>query len=477
MGILARLLNAASLGLVDGNNLEYQARDGMGLVSEQEKTQRQLQESAQQTQLRQMADENRNAQSIQNATTYSPLFEALNSPDKITSDQAYRQYSQIGAQDPGIRDAYMTWRDRDTSSSIKDAELYGKRVSGEKDRSKMEDAARKQQEARRQQGILMIRRSGGTRGLEQAGLSPDLSPEEALSFANSEAALSPIDMTPGVKEDLLAIGVDPNLATLEDTQRAKRAAQERNLAARKAGAPKLSVSTGQTPAGGLEGSTRGKMELESIESDTLLRSIDDQMENFDRSFLETGTQVQGALANVADKLGFESAADEIMSPEKRESYNTFAASVSKNLSEQINRLSGAAVSAQELNRLKDSLPNSDMSPGKFKSAVRSTQRQLMRIRRRNALIRQSNPELDAMDPDSPEYKKAIRREIERGTSSAPPLNMNTLGGEIKRMIDLGVPYDQRNQKLLSDGWLTREQLRMLDAGDKRGLAESLKGYE
>ena len=229
MGILARLLNTASLGLVDGNNLEYQARDGMGLVSEQEKAQRQLQEAAQQTQLRQMEDANRQAQSMQNATKFSPLFEALNSPDQITNETAYRQFTEIGAKNPEIRDAYNEWRQKDTELSIADAGLSAKVMSVEGAQQEMKSKERKDADARMNQGSIAAIRTGGKRGAALLGLPPDSSPETVLAVAQEyRQGLSP-SLTDRQSYELGAAGFDPLTADSDKIKTSAEIAQQKRI--------------------------------------------------------------------------------------------------------------------------------------------------------------------------------------------------------------------------------------------------------
>jgi hypothetical protein len=103
---------------------------------------------------------------------------------------------------------------------------------------------------------------------------------------------------------------------------------------------------------------------------------------FDPQFLQVPGRLKGTALKVKDLAGGMLGDMTPQETEYLEKFSTFKAEGSKNLSAILNRLSGAAISPAEGERLKKGIPNDEDSPtefvAKYKAAVKDTSRAIMR---------------------------------------------------------------------------------------------------
>jgi len=185
--------------------------------------------------------------------------------------------------------------------------------------------------------------------------------------------------------------------------------------------------------------------------------------------------VRGKLAEVADFVSPE-LSDAIMNPEQRRKYDTFAVETSQEFSAAINRLSGAAVSEQELARLKQGLPNASMTPKRFKSAMNATMGRVMFYRRRTSKIRELRPDLMGLPPDAPELVKGLQ-EINARALASPRLTQDAIDAESDRLLEAGLNEAQMVNQLQETGYITGRMADAVRAGDKAAYDELLKGIQ
>jgi hypothetical protein len=103
---------------------------------------------------------------------------------------------------------------------------------------------------------------------------------------------------------------------------------------------------------------------------------------FDPQFLQVPGRLKGTALKVKDLAGGMLGDMTPQETEYLEKFSTFKAEGSKNLSAILNRLSGAAISPAEGERLKKGIPNDEDSPtefvAKYRAAVKDTSRAIMR---------------------------------------------------------------------------------------------------
>ncbi len=136
---------------------------------------------------------------------------------------------------------------------------------------------------------------------------------------------------------------------------------------------------GGVSAGDLSSPTKTKLQDAIIQSTDELERLNSIGEGFDPQFLQIPGRLKGASLKVKDLAGMELNADE---KDYLTKFSTFKADAAKNLSTILNRLSGAAISPAEGERLKKGIPNDDDSPtqfvAKYRAAVKDSTRAIMR---------------------------------------------------------------------------------------------------
>lgn len=144
--------------------------------------------------------------------------------------------------------------------------------------------------------------------------------------------------------------------------------------------------------GELTSKTKGGLEDEAIESIKGLDRLKAAGETFDREFLTLGGKVSAAITAGKEKLGFETSdADR----EKLTRYTEFKRAALANLNEYINRITGAAVGADEAPRLIAAMPSAGQglfdgdSPTEFKAKYNAVVKDLERAAARSIYARRN----------------------------------------------------------------------------------------
>lgn len=139
------------------------------------------------------------------------------------------------------------------------------------------------------------------------------------------------------------------------------------------------------PAGGvgpadLSGPTKNKLQDSIIQATDELERLNSIGEGFDPKFLQIPGRLKAGALKLKDISGLKD-----LTPEESQyldKFSTFKADSAKNLSTILNRLSGAAISPAEGERLKKGIPNDEDSPtqfiAKYRAAVKDSTRAIMR---------------------------------------------------------------------------------------------------
>lgn len=132
----------------------------------------------------------------------------------------------------------------------------------------------------------------------------------------------------------------------------------------------------------LSGPSKNRLQETIIQATDELDRLNSIGEGFDPAFLQIPGRLKGAGLKVKDLAGGYLGE---LSPEESDylaKFSTFRADAAKNLSSILNRLSGAAISPAEAQRLKTGIPNDEDSPtqfmAKYQSAVKDATRAVMR---------------------------------------------------------------------------------------------------
>jgi hypothetical protein len=134
--------------------------------------------------------------------------------------------------------------------------------------------------------------------------------------------------------------------------------------------------------GELSGPTKNKLQESIVQATDELDRLNSIGQDFDPKFLQIPGRLKGGALKVKDLAGGMLGE---MSPDEQQylsKFSTFKADAAKNLSLILNRLSGAAISPAEGERLKKGIPNDNDSPtqfiAKYQSAVKDSSRAIMR---------------------------------------------------------------------------------------------------
>jgi hypothetical protein len=134
--------------------------------------------------------------------------------------------------------------------------------------------------------------------------------------------------------------------------------------------------------GELSGPTKNKLQESIVQATDELDRLNSIGQDFDPKFLQIPGRLKGGALKVKDLAGGMLGE---MSPEETQylsKFSTFKADAAKNLSLILNRLSGAAISPAEGERLKKGIPNEEDSPtqfiAKYQAAVKDSSRAIMR---------------------------------------------------------------------------------------------------
>lgn len=135
-------------------------------------------------------------------------------------------------------------------------------------------------------------------------------------------------------------------------------------------------------ANDLSGPTTNRLQEAIVQSTDELDRLNSIGQGFDPKFLQIPGRLKGAGLKVKDLAG---GLLGNLSPEESDyltRFSTFKADAAKNLSTILNRLSGAAISPAEGERLKKGIPNDEDSPtqfvAKYQAAVKDATRAIMR---------------------------------------------------------------------------------------------------
>lgn len=145
------------------------------------------------------------------------------------------------------------------------------------------------------------------------------------------------------------------------------------------------ISQGSPPgvgAGDLTAPIKTKLQESIVGATDELDRLNSIGAGFEPKFLQLPGKVKAMALKIKDLSG--GALGDLSEGEKKflTDYSTFAADAAKNLSSILNRLSGAAISPAEAERLKKGIPNDQDSPtqfqAKYKAAVKDVTRSIMR---------------------------------------------------------------------------------------------------
>lgn len=141
-------------------------------------------------------------------------------------------------------------------------------------------------------------------------------------------------------------------------------------------------SGGGVSAAELSGPTKNKLQESIVQATDELDRLNSIGQGFDPQFLQIPGRLKGGALKVKDLAGG-MLGD--LTPEEQNyltKFSTFKADATKNLSMILNRLSGAAISPAEGERLKKGIPNDEDSPtqftAKYQAAVKDSSRAIMR---------------------------------------------------------------------------------------------------
>lgn len=142
----------------------------------------------------------------------------------------------------------------------------------------------------------------------------------------------------------------------------------------------LGGTGGGIAAADLSGPTKNKLQESIVQATDELDRLNSIGEGFDPKFLQVPGRLKGAALKIKDIAGITD-----LTPEESQyltKFSTFKADAAKNLSTILNRLSGAAISPAEGERLKKGIPNDEDSPtqfvAKYQAAVKDSTRAIMR---------------------------------------------------------------------------------------------------
>lgn len=132
----------------------------------------------------------------------------------------------------------------------------------------------------------------------------------------------------------------------------------------------------------LSGPTTNRLQEAIVQSTDELDRLNSIGQGFDPKFLEIPGRLRGAGLKVKDLAGGMLGELSAQEREYLTKFSTFKADAAKNLSSILNRLSGAAISPAEGERLKKGIPNDGDSPtqfiAKYQAAVKDSTRAIMR---------------------------------------------------------------------------------------------------
>jgi hypothetical protein len=130
----------------------------------------------------------------------------------------------------------------------------------------------------------------------------------------------------------------------------------------------------------LSGPTKNRLQDAIVQSTDELDRLNSIGQAFDPKFLQLPGRLKAGALKIKDFSGLSN-----LTPEEAQyldKFSTFKADSAKNLSTILNRLSGAAISPAEGERLKKGIPNDEDSPtqfiAKYRSAVKDSTRAIMR---------------------------------------------------------------------------------------------------
>lgn len=127
----------------------------------------------------------------------------------------------------------------------------------------------------------------------------------------------------------------------------------------------------------------GKLEDAIISSTSTLDNLDAQVRDFDRRFLTIGGKAQFAALAAASKVGVP------LSNESKEflaDFSSFKAGTLVTLNEEINRITGSAMSKDEANnRIIPSMPNADDAPDVYMAKIETVRERLQIVKLRAKL--------------------------------------------------------------------------------------------
>lgn len=139
-------------------------------------------------------------------------------------------------------------------------------------------------------------------------------------------------------------------------------------------------SGGGVAAADLSGPTKNRLQESIVQATDELDRLNSIGEGFDPKFLQIPGRLKGAALKLKDIAGIKD-----LTPDESQyltKFSTFKADAAKNLSTILNRLSGAAISPAEGERLKKGIPNDEDSPtqfiAKYRAAVKDSTRAIMR---------------------------------------------------------------------------------------------------
>jgi hypothetical protein len=166
---------------------------------------------------------------------------------------------------------------------------------------------------------------------------------------------------------------------------------QRKIGAIGTGGPTINVNTGNIPL--------GKKAVNDTQADVLAgRSALTRIDGFMKDYKPEWLTFKGQGMNFGRRV-FEKAGGTLPKPDKQalQSYTKFRQGVDRDFDKYRKEITGAAAAVQELERLKNSIYNTDQAPSEFEAAVEAYKSELARMdRARIELLRRG------IDPRTPE---------------------------------------------------------------------------
>ena len=233
---------------------------------------------------------------------------------------------------------------------------------------------------------------------------------ERLAFDERKFAEgSPQTAVAKIRQDLEAGRITPQQA---DALIANATAPKQGIVV----GPDGTVTIGGSPA--LTTSTRSDLQKGVAGDMQLLDQLEATRDAYDPEFLTYGGALKGELTRQAEKLGGSPGAQNQRFLQGR---TKFVTQVERSFNAYRQAITGAAAAVQELDRLKKSFINMDMSPSQFEAAYDAYESELKRsIRLRNRLLR------EGVDPRGPQGG----RQLDTLFASGADDDVETRGSEL-----------------------------------------------